>query len=73
MIVVAQTSEVVEGDHLQVWSRERVGQLLADGVEDAHSRKFLDALGKRFFDFSGFASTNPETRFRWAFSCGVGW
>jgi hypothetical protein len=72
VIVVAQTPEVVEGYHLQVWPGENVRQLLADGFEDADSRQFLDALGKRFFDFSEFASTNPETRFRWACSCGVG-
>jgi len=70
---MAQTAEVVEGYHLQVWPGQNIRQLLADGFEDADSRQFLDALGKRFLDFSGFPSTNPETRFRWAFSCGVGW
>jgi len=69
---VAQAPEVVEGDHLQIGPRENVWQFLADGFEDADSRQLLDALCKSFFDFSGFASTNPETRFRWACSCGVG-
>ena len=73
VVVVAQTPEVIEGHHLQVWPGENVRQLLADGFEDADSQLLLDALGKRFLDCSGFASTNPETRFRWAFSCGVGW
>jgi len=48
VIVVAQTPEVVEGYHLQVWPGENIRQLLADGFEDADSRQFLDALGKRF-------------------------
>ena len=48
MVVVSQTSEVVEGYHLQVWPRENVGQLLADGFKDADSRQFLDALPKCF-------------------------
>ena len=48
VIVVAQTPEVVEGYHLQVWPRQNVGQLLADGFKDANSRLFLDALGKCF-------------------------
>jgi hypothetical protein len=39
---------VVEGHHLQVWPGENVGQLLADGIEDADSRQLLDALGERF-------------------------
>ena len=73
VIVMAQAPEVVEGYHLQIWPRERIRQLLADGFENAYPRQFLDAFGKNFLDFSGFASTNPETRFRWAFSCGVGW
>jgi len=67
-----QAPEVVEGYQLQVWPRENVGQLVADGFKDADSRQFLDALPKCFLDFSGFASTNPETRFRWACSWGVG-
>jgi hypothetical protein len=83
---MAQTSEVIEGYHLQVWPGKNIWQLdvftsgfasttlkPTDGFEDADSRQFLDALGKGFLDFSGFASTNPETRFRWACSCGVGW
>jgi len=48
VIVVAQTPEVVEGYHLQVWPGENIWQLLADCFEDADSRQFLDALGKRF-------------------------
>ncbi len=43
-----------------------------DGFEDADPRQFLNTLGKCFLDFSGFASTNPETRLRCACSCGVG-
>ena len=38
MIVVARTAEVVEGHHLQVWPRENVSQLFAEGVEDAYPR-----------------------------------
>jgi hypothetical protein len=49
VIVVAQTPEVVERNHLQVWPRENIRQPLADGFEDADSRKLLDALGKCFF------------------------
>src|SRR5437660_12920760 len=49
MVVVAQTPEVVEGNHLQVWAGEGVGQLLADGFKDAYPQQFLDALGKSFF------------------------
>jgi len=49
VIVVAQTPEVVAGDHLQVWPGESVRQLLADCFEDAHTRQLLDALGKGFF------------------------
>src|SRR5437879_8744654 len=45
---MAQTPEVVESDHLQVWSRESVRQLLSSDLEDADSRQFLDALGKGF-------------------------
>ena len=48
MVVVAQTPEVVERDHLQVWPGESIRQLLAHGFEDADSRGLLDALGKRF-------------------------
>jgi hypothetical protein len=48
VVVVAQTPEVVEGDHLQVGPGESVRQLLADGFEDADSRQLLDALGKCF-------------------------
>ncbi len=48
VIVMAQTPEVVESYHLQVWPWENVRQLLADGFEDADSREFLDALGKHF-------------------------
>jgi len=40
VIVVSQTLEVVEGNHLQVWPGESVRQLLADGFEDADSREF---------------------------------
>ena len=72
MVVVAQTPEVVEGDHLQVGPGENVRQLLADGFEDADSPLFLETLRKGFLDFSGFVSTNPETLFRWACSCGLG-
>ena len=49
MIVVAQTPEVVEGDHLQVWPGESIRQLLADSFKDADTRQLLDALGKCFF------------------------
>ena len=45
---MAQTSEVVEGDHLQVVPGEAARQLLADGFEDADPRQLLDARGKRF-------------------------
>jgi len=44
VVVVAQTPEVVEGNHLQVWPGENIGQLLADGFEDAYSR--LRASGR---------------------------
>src|SRR6266478_4513002 len=44
---VAQTPEVVEGYHLQVWPGENVRQLLADGFEDTHPRLLLNPLGKR--------------------------
>jgi|ERR1700722_4884087 len=39
----APSAGIVEGYHLQVWPRENVGQLLADGFEDVHSRLFLNA------------------------------
>jgi len=35
VIVVAQTPEVVEGDHLQVWPGVHIWQLFADAGEDA--------------------------------------
>src|SRR2546421_512044 len=36
---MAQTPEVVEGDHLQVWPGENIGQFLADGCDgDQRSR-----------------------------------
>src|SRR5207248_3177367 len=54
VIVMAQTSEVVEGYHLQVGPGENVRQFLADGYEDAHPRLFLDALGKCFLLALGF-------------------
>jgi hypothetical protein len=78
VIVVAQTPEVIEGYHLQVWPGENVRQLLADGFEDADSRQFLDALGKGFLLSLGlkkhyqrfrtavgeeYAKTNPTLRF----------
>jgi len=44
---MAQTPEVVEGNHLQVRPGEGVWQLLADGFEDADSRELLNALGKQ--------------------------
>lgn len=37
MVVKAQTSEVVEGDHLQVRPGESVWQFLADGFEDGRN------------------------------------
>src|SRR5216684_4489196 len=49
MVVVSQTSEVIEDYHLQVWPGESIRQFLADGVEDAQPRLLLDALGKCFF------------------------
>jgi hypothetical protein len=48
VVVMPQAPEVVEGYHLQVWPRENVGQLLANGFEDANSRQLLDALGEGF-------------------------
>jgi len=48
VIVMAQTSEVVEGYHLQVGPGENVGQFLADGFEDTHARQSLDALRECF-------------------------
>jgi hypothetical protein len=46
VVVVSQTSEVVEDDDLQVRPGENVRQLLADGIKDADQRLFLDTLGK---------------------------
>jgi len=54
MVVVAQTPEVVEGEHFQVGSGESVRQLLADSFEDADSRQLLDTLGKRLLIALGF-------------------
>src|SRR5712692_271611 len=48
VIVVAQTPEVVEGYHLQVWPGKSVRQLLADSFKDADARQLLDPLGKCF-------------------------
>ncbi|SRR5216684_5487570 len=48
VIVMAQTSEVVEANHLQIRPGQSVRELLADGVKDSHPRLFLDALGKSF-------------------------
>ena len=48
VIVVAQTTEVVEGDPLQVGPGESIRKFLADGFEDADSRQLLDALSKNF-------------------------
>ena len=45
---MAQTLEVVEGNHLQVWSGKSVRQLLADGFQDAYPRQLLYALAKTF-------------------------
>jgi len=49
VVVVSQTAEVTKGHHLQVGPRREIGQLLADGIEDADSRLLLDAFGKRLF------------------------
>ena len=70
MVRVAQTSEVVEDYHLLISPGENIVQVLADGFEDADLRLFFDPRGKRFLDFSGFASTNPETR-GWLQGCGL--
>src|SRR5204862_1054133 len=49
VVVMAQTPEVVEGDHLQVGPRESFRQFLADGFENSDSRQLLDTLGESFF------------------------
>ena len=46
---MAQTPEIVEGDHFQVRPGKNIRQFLADGFEDADSRQLLDALRKCFF------------------------
>ncbi len=46
VVVVSQTSEVVEDGHFQVWPGQSIRQLLADGFEDADSRLFLDTPRK---------------------------
>src|SRR5882762_6541220 len=49
VIIVAQTTEVIEGNHLEVWPGDCVWQFLADGVEGTESCLFFDALGQDFF------------------------
>src|SRR5205823_6308173 len=59
---------------LHLFYKTPLPQLALDGM--ASRMRTLDSFSTRsesFLDFSGFASTNPETRFRWACSCGVGW
>src|SRR5579864_4499205 len=53
MIVVTQTAEIVEGNHLHVGTGESIGQLLANRVEDAEAGLLLDALGESFFGTLG--------------------
>jgi hypothetical protein len=48
MVVVAQTPEIVEGYHLQVWPGKNVRQLFADRVKNVHPQLLFGALGKSF-------------------------
>src|SRR5258708_25232813 len=48
LVIVAQTPEVVEGHHLQVWPRESLWQFLANRVEDTDPCLFFDAFGQEF-------------------------
>src|SRR5215472_731560 len=45
---MTHATEVVEGHHFQVWTRETLWQFLTDGVENTEPRLFFHALRQEF-------------------------